>query len=239
MRTPLKNIPQELLSDFTLNNNIPVIDYYLNDIKNDDFPIIFKKEQYKSVIRQLESNTFQYYGNTLNYLLKAIDKYSVKDLITVIFGLIEINCDAIAIWKGSSKIYVLEYNLPTIEHPLVHPITYTNYLSKDIQSDIGISISSFEHDGLGRYGDPINPNGDLEAMRLAKQIIKKDGLLFLSVPVGIDCLAWNAHRIYGEIRLPMLLEEWEILDSFGFDYDLLTTGRIGHFVQPVFVLKNI
>ena len=27
--------------------------------------------------------------------------------------------------------------------------------------DVVFSISSFEHDGLGRYGDPLNPEGDL------------------------------------------------------------------------------
>jgi Caenorhabditis protein of unknown function, DUF268 len=35
--------------------------------------------------------------------------------------------------------------------------------------DAGFSISSFEHDGLGMYGDPLDPDGDLKAMRKMKQ----------------------------------------------------------------------
>lgn len=31
--------------------------------------------------------------------------------------------------------------------------------------DLIVSYSGIEHDGLGRYGDPINPDGDISAMR--------------------------------------------------------------------------
>ena len=73
---------------------------------------------------------------------------------------------------------------------------------------------------MGRYGDPINPVGDLEAMKLPKKLIKKGGLLFFSVPIGKDCIVWNAHRIYGKIRLPMMFEGWEVLKTFGYSDSL-------------------
>jgi hypothetical protein len=38
--------------------------------------------------------------------------------------------------------------------------------------DVVLSISSFEHDGLGRYGDPLNPDGDLAAMRSTRRLLK-------------------------------------------------------------------
>lgn len=47
-----------------------------------------------------------------------------------------------------------------------------------------ISLSSFDHDGLGRYGDPINPDGDLEAMKTVRSVLNEQGLLFLTVPIG-------------------------------------------------------
>ncbi len=50
--------------------------------------------------------------------------------------------------------------------------------------DRALSLSSFDHDGLGRYGDPINPIGDLVAMETVKQDLRSDGLLFLTVPIG-------------------------------------------------------
>lgn len=46
-------------------------------------------------------------------------------------------------------------------------------------------MCSFDHDGLGRYGDPINPEGDLVAMGTVMDVLKEGGLLFLTVPIGI------------------------------------------------------
>ena len=43
--------------------------------------------------------------------------------------------------------------------------------------DIAMSISSFEHDGLGRYGDPLNPDGDIIAMRSTRRLLKR-GIFF-------------------------------------------------------------
>ena len=45
--------------------------------------------------------------------------------------------------------------------------------------------------------------------------IKKGGHLFLQVPIGRDCVAWNAHQIYGEMRLPLLLQGWQVIDTKG------------------------
>lgn len=103
--------------------------------------------------------------------------------------------------------------------------------------DVLSSISTYEHDGLARYGDPIDPYGDCKAMQKARSMLKDNGLLFLSVPVGKDHLFWNVHRVYGRVRLPLLMEGWELIDSFGFvpqDLDVHTNDV--H--QPVFVLRK-
>lgn len=57
----------------------------------------------------------------------------------------------------------------------------------------------------GRYGDPLNPDADLEAMARVRSILKPGGLLLLTVPVGPDVLVFNLHRRYGPARLPLLL----------------------------------
>lgn len=38
--------------------------------------------------------------------------------------------------------------------------------------DFAISYSSWEHDGLGRYGDPVDPWGDVKAMQRASCYVK-------------------------------------------------------------------
>ena len=68
-----------------------------------------------------------------------------------------------------------------------------------------------------------------------KERIKPDGLLFVSVPTGKDKVLFNAARVYGRERLPLLMEGWEWIDSFGFrEMDLDGNGS----PQPVYVLKN-
>jgi hypothetical protein len=84
-----------------------------------------------------------------------------------------------------------------------------------------VSISNFEHDGLGRYGDPIDPNGDMRAMSEMQALVKPNGFLILGVPVARDAVVWNAHRLYGRVRLPLLLRGWSIDAFVGFDGQVL------------------
>ena len=51
-----------------------------------------------------------------------------------------------------------------------------------------------EHIGLGRYGDKIDPDGDLKAITELKRVL--EGNLLFVVPVGNPQLEFNAHRIY-------------------------------------------
>ena len=53
-----------------------------------------------------------------------------------------------------------------------------------------------EHIGLGRYGDPIDPEGDLKAFKELDRVLAKDGNLLFVVPVGKPRIMFNAHRIY-------------------------------------------
>jgi len=53
-----------------------------------------------------------------------------------------------------------------------------------------------EHIGLGRYGDPIDPDGDVNAMRELERVVAPGGSLLLVVPVGKPQIMFNAHRVY-------------------------------------------
>ena len=53
-----------------------------------------------------------------------------------------------------------------------------------------------EHVGLGRYGDPLDPNGDLKAIAELKRVVSTGGTLLFVVPLGGPKIAFNAHRIY-------------------------------------------
>ena len=54
-----------------------------------------------------------------------------------------------------------------------------------------------EHVGLGRYGDPIDADGDLRAMSELERVLAPGGSLLFVVPLGRPRVQFNAHRIYG------------------------------------------
>jgi SAM-dependent methyltransferase len=57
-------------------------------------------------------------------------------------------------------------------------------------------MHTVEHVGLGRYGDPLDPDGDLKAIKELKRVLAVGGSLLFVVPVGKPKIALNAHRIY-------------------------------------------
>jgi len=81
--------------------------------------------------------------------------------------------------------------------------------------DLILNCSVVEHIGLsGRYGiTNENPDGDLEAMRELNNIMKPDGLMLMTVPVGLDKVYTPLHRIYGKKRLPQLLNGFVVQDE--------------------------
>ena len=59
------------------------------------------------------------------------------------------------------------------------------------------ALCSIEHFGLGRYGDPVNPDAHLMAFKSLQRVLKKGGNLYLSLPVDKECyLRFNQYRVY-------------------------------------------
>ena len=59
------------------------------------------------------------------------------------------------------------------------------------------SLHAIEHFGLGRYGDNIDPEGHLKGFSNIATILKSGGTFYFSVPMGIQRIEFNAHRIFG------------------------------------------
>lgn len=53
-----------------------------------------------------------------------------------------------------------------------------------------------EHIGLGRYGDPVDPEGYLRAAREFCRVLKPGGLLILGTPVGRERLCFDGQRVF-------------------------------------------
>jgi hypothetical protein len=57
-------------------------------------------------------------------------------------------------------------------------------------------LHTIEHFGLGRYGDPIDPMGHKVGLRNLSTLLEPGGILYLSTPVGVARVEFNANRVF-------------------------------------------
>jgi SAM-dependent methyltransferase len=85
-------------------------------------------------------------------------------------------------------------------------------------------LHTIEHIGLGRYGEKIDPNGDLKAVLELKRVLAQNGSLLFVTPVGKPRIQFNAHRIYS---YEMIMEMFEGLKLI--EFSLITDS--GDFIE--------
>ena len=76
------------------------------------------------------------------------------------------------------------------------------------------SLSVIEHIGLGRYGDKIDSDGMKKSVSEFERILKKNGNLIVSFPVGREnIIEFNAHRICNLKLINGLFKNFELKDE--------------------------
>jgi SAM-dependent methyltransferase len=91
-----------------------------------------------------------------------------------------------------------DYRPPRIELSNLS-VEFADLCSLPFEDGVVQSLSCMhvvEHVGLGRYGDPLDPDGDLKAVAQLTRVLSPGGSLLFVVPVGRPRVAFNAHRIY-------------------------------------------
>jgi SAM-dependent methyltransferase len=81
------------------------------------------------------------------------------------------------------------------------------------------SLHVVEHIGLGRYGDALNPRGTREALAELKRVLAPSGSLFLSMPVGVPRVDFNAHRVHDPQDIADLMDDLELVEFSAVDDD--------------------
>jgi SAM-dependent methyltransferase len=119
--------------------------------------------------------------------------------------------------RGHTVVALDREDIPLLyEHERVTRVT-ADILDRplaDRRFDQIVNCSSVEHVGLGgRYGSGDSVDGDLEAMGIMADLLADDGRMILTVPVGRDAVFSPQHRIYGDERLPRLLERYRPLEE--------------------------
>src|SRR3954454_19144361 len=83
-----------------------------------------------------------------------------------------------------------------------------------------ISVSCLhvaEHIGLGRYGDPLDPDGTRKAAAELARVLAPDGQLLFSGPVGRPRTCFNAHRIHAPHDVVAMFDGLELSEFGGID----------------------
>lgn len=127
--------------------------------------------------------------------------------------------EACVLAAGAASVVTLEYGSIDSKHPQISSFTpdkmRQQYLSNQLPFfDAIVTFSSVEHSGLGRYGDALNPWGDLQTLARAWCVAKPGAALVLAV-MGTgsarpdDSIHFNAHRVYGTVMYSHLLANWK------------------------------
>lgn len=88
------------------------------------------------------------------------------------------------------------------------------------------ALCSLEHFGLGRYGDPIDPEACFRCFREIQKKIKKGGNLFISLPVGKERVEFNAHRVFYAETIINEFHDMELVE-----YSCTAEGKIEYNVD--------
>lgn len=83
------------------------------------------------------------------------------------------------------------------------------------------ALCSLEHFGLGRYGDPIDPEACFKCFDAIQKKIKPDGNLYLSVPVGKERVEFNAHRVFYANTILECFQDMQLIE-----YSCVSEGKL-------------
>lgn len=98
---------------------------------------------------------------------------------------------------------------------------YATYES--LKTDSLSCLHALEHFGLGRYGDPVDPRGHELGLKNIAKLLKQSGVLYLSMPVGVERVEFNSHRVVDPL---WLLNFTASLDLIPTDLAYINSGGV-------------
>ncbi|HUC80439.1 MAG TPA: DUF268 domain-containing protein [Flavisolibacter sp.] len=99
-------------------------------------------------------------------------------------------------------------------------------------------MHTVEHIGLGRYGDPIDPRGDLSAIKELQRVLKPGGNFLFVTPVGKPRVQFNAHRVYSYEQITGLFNQLKLVEFSLIPDNALEVGMIKN-ADPGLVKEQI
>ena len=175
-------------------------------------------EMLKLPFKNVENLQGSYGARGSRIFFDKIKELDLKNKDILVIGSERPWIEVICLHLGANLVTTLEYGSIASEHPQLRTMTPVVFRQEYQQGtlpkfDVVISHSSLEHCGLGRYGDALNPWGDILAMARAWCVAKPRAKLYLGLPTGKDCIIHNSNRVYGRTRWPLIAANWKQIDG--------------------------
>ena len=218
-----RKIPQELLKDFTMNNRLPVRQHYVDKryLGNKAQTPVWTEQLIDSWVEKAKKGKLEgtYWSSETNALRDGLKHApGIQNGRVLVIGSENPWLEACLLEAGAREVVTLEYGRIISEHPKVKTLVPYEFRMRYLNNTLGrfdavATFSSVEHSGLGRYGDALNPWGDIIAIARAWCVTKEGGSLTIGVMYnhGHDYIRFNADRYYGKLRYPYLTTNWKQL----------------------------
>ena len=226
VRPPPRRPPANLINDYTVNGQCPVVYRYFDSSTSakKKTPIHFTAKAFGTLLAQDRIRNINSYRdkNVLKPVLRTL-VHVIEGMHVAVIGTQIPWAEAMLLNLGARHVTTVEYTELHIDDDRVtnlKPYELANrFLSGQADPfDTVFTYSSIEHSGLGRYGDPLSPFGDLEATAQVWCMVKSGGHFIIAVPVHENLarcsIVWNANRTYGTARLQHLTANWRVLNSY-------------------------
>ena len=264
--TPLNIIPREILDEYNEDLDLTNINCFLNgtntnsynqipdickkymNYKDNNFEMKWSKEMIDDMLDCC--NKYEYvkmspkdYPNASLQFVEVFNKFvNLSGKNSLVLGSISPWVECLLLHFNAKSVTTLDYITPDCDYK-INTISMDDYIIKKEKTkyDVIISFSSLEHDGLGRYGDPINPNGDIDACIEAYDMLNNGGYFICGIPIGAGVVYGNYHRIYNKKRVAKL---FSLFDEFIGSVNYQTLDNSLNYVgcdwqnQPIFVYKK-
>jgi len=217
-------ISPHLQRAYTYGSRLPIETYYW-DTRQYGKPstLLWTPAYINGLVRQAQHKILRgvYGSGETNCLADGVKHVDLNGKHVLVIGTQQPWVEAVCLANGARKVTTLEYSTINSTDPRISTMTPEDMRQLAIRKelpmfDVVVSFSSLEHSGLGRYGDALNPWGDIISLAKAHCITKPNGALVLAVMTanslggafGRERVRWNADRIYGKVMYPHLVANW-------------------------------